>query len=258
MTRFIGIFNSKGGVGKTNVAVNLAASLNYFGKDVTLIDCNLTNSNIGLNLGLSFNNTIHDVLKDRKSVGDAIYVHPSGFKVIGGSISLKDLRELDDGDIEKIGGVFFELYGVGDFVIVDSGASLGKENLELLKHVNNIIVVCNPELSSVIDGLKTIKMAEEYGVNVVGVIVNRAGNRGDMNLNSIKALLEKDILGVIPEDKHIRYAFLKKDSVVRLYPRSKASISYKLITSKLIGEEYCVDHKVHFIHRMMKYFGLKE
>jgi len=258
MTRFIGIFNSKGGVGKTNVAINLAASLNYFGKDVVLVDGSLTNSNIGLNLGMSFKNTIHDVLKDRKSINDAMYVHPSGFRIIGGSISFRDLLELNDREIDKIGNVFTELYGGSDFVVVDSGVTLWKGNLELLKYLNDVIIVCNPELSSVIDGLKTIKTAEHLGTNVLGVIVNKAGNKGDMPLESISSLLEKRILGVIPEDEHIRSAFLRKDSVVRLYPRSKAALSYKLMTSKLVGEEYEVEDNVHFMHKIMRYLGLKE
>ena len=94
MTRIIGVVSGKGGVGKTTMVANVGTALAKMGKDVIVLDANLTTPSLGMHLGLPlYPVTIHDVLKGRASIKDAIYVHDSGLKIIPAGISLRDSRQ---------------------------------------------------------------------------------------------------------------------------------------------------------------------
>lgn len=91
MTKVITITSGKGGVGKTTTAINLAAALNSLGKDVILVDSNLTTPNVGIHLGAPIVPvTLNHVLLGKAKVGDAIYEHSSGTKILPSSLSEKN------------------------------------------------------------------------------------------------------------------------------------------------------------------------
>ena len=102
MTRVIVCAGGKGGTGKTTTSINLGAALNYFGKRVTIIDANLTTPNVGLHLGVPIVPvTLHDVLKGRSDISEAVYLHKSGTRVVPASIALNDLKRLDITKLDK-------------------------------------------------------------------------------------------------------------------------------------------------------------
>src|SRR3972149_8002988 len=96
MKKIIVITSGKGGVGKTTTAINLGAALNYFGKDVVVLDANLTTPNVGLHLGAPIVpvNSNH-VLSGKANVVDAIYEHESGTKIVPSSLSVKELGHIN-------------------------------------------------------------------------------------------------------------------------------------------------------------------
>src|SRR3989339_743502 len=103
MSRIITITSGKGGVGKTTTSINLAAALNFFGKDVIIVDANLTTPNVGLHLGAPIVPvSLNHVLLGKAKVSDAIYEHESGTKIIPSSLSVKELRRLDHSKLKEI------------------------------------------------------------------------------------------------------------------------------------------------------------
>ena len=95
MSKLIVITSGKGGVGKTTTAINLAAAMNYFNKDVLVIDGNLTTPNIGLHLGspeVPIN--LNHVILNKASPDEAVYEHESGFRILPASLSFNDLISL--------------------------------------------------------------------------------------------------------------------------------------------------------------------
>ncbi|MCD4760173.1 cell division ATPase MinD [archaeon] len=236
MTHYIGILSGKGGVGKTSTAVNLSAAMCHFGRDVILMDGNLSTPNIGLHLGapvVPIN--LHHVLKGKNHITEAMYLHPSGIKIIPAGLSINDLKDVQP---EKLKQVLPSLDGLTDVVIIDGAAGLGGEAIALMNAVKDLIIVTNPELPAVADAMKTIKIAEELGKNVRGVVVTKTGEQGDIPLSNLQTLLEKPILAIIPHDKAIRHSLLKKDPVIRTHPKSKSAIAYKKLAAGLIGIEY--------------------
>src|SRR3989338_5735279 len=199
MTRVIVCAGGKGGTGKTTTSINLSAALNYFGKRVTIIDANLTTPNVGLHLGVPIVPvTLHDVLKGRSDISEAVYLHKSGTRVVPASIALNALKAADE-----------------------------------------VLIVTNPEIPAVTDALKTIKLCEEIKKPVIGVIINKTNVlNADMALKDIELILEHPIIGVIPEDRSVKFALVQKDAVVHTHPKSIASIQYKKLAAELFNIDY--------------------
>ncbi len=236
MSRFIVITSGKGGVGKTTSAVNLATAINSFDEDVTLVDVNLTTPNVGLHLGapvvpLTFNH----VLSGKADLVDAIYEHASGTKVIPASLSIKELKALNERDLIS---TVKDLKKISDIVIFDSAAGLGEEAKVALQIADEVILVTNPEMPAVTDALKTAKVAQDMGKDVKGVIVNRVrGNKSEMKLKSIREMLELPILGVIPEDSKVQEALYQRNAVFFTHPRSKVAKNYYKLAANVLGRE---------------------
>jgi len=233
----ITITSGKGGVGKTTTAINLGAALNFFGKEVIIVDANLTTPNVGLHLGapivpVNFNH----VLSGKAKVSEAIYEHESGTKIVPSSLSVKELRKLN---YKKMKDATKKLRRMADFVIVDSAAGLGDEAISAMEVSDKLIIVTNPEIPAVTDALKAIKLAEELGKDMKGIIVTRVrGGRDEMSISNIREMLDLPILGVVPEDKNVRASVRKKDALLHVNPYSKASRAYKKIAARIADVDY--------------------
>src|SRR3989344_7669295 len=111
-TRFIGCLAAKGGVGKTTSSINLSAALGVFGKSVIIVDGNLTTPNVGIYLGIPIAPiTLHDVLRGKNEIEEAVYNHRDNVKIVPASIALKDAKKLEIGGFR---GALSELYGECD------------------------------------------------------------------------------------------------------------------------------------------------
>jgi len=94
MKKIIVITSGKGGVGKTTTAINLAAAINHFGKDVLVIDGNLTTPNIGIHLNSpEVPISLNQVLMKKAEAFEAVYEHESGLKIMPSSLSIKELKK---------------------------------------------------------------------------------------------------------------------------------------------------------------------
>ncbi len=234
MSKLITITSGKGGVGKTTTAINLGAALNAFGKEVIILDANLTTPNIGLHLGAPIVPiTLNHVLLGKAKISDAIYEHESGTKIIPSSLSVKELRRLNHNKIKDVGK---KLRKMADYIIYDSAAGLGQEALAAIESGDEMIIVTNPEIPAVTDALKASKVIEELGKSVRGVIITRVkGLKTEMPIANVRDMLELPILGVIPEDKNMQVALVMKDALIHTHPRSKAARAYRRIAAKIIG-----------------------
>ena len=236
-SRIIGCISAKGGVGKTTSAINLAAALNHFGKDVLLVDANLTTPNVGIYLGIPVAPvTLHDVLRGKKDARDAIVSHRSGLKLVPASISIKDAKKVDP---HKLEAAIKDLEGHSHFIVVDGAPGITKEALASMKAVHEVIVITNPEMAAITDALKTVKLCKELKKEVLGVLVTKTNvKNADISLKTIESLLEVPVIGVIPEDRAVKFAIANKESVVHAHPNSASAIQYKKLAADLLGVKY--------------------
>jgi septum site-determining protein MinD len=237
MTRLIVLTSGKGGVGKTTLTSNLAAALSDLGENVIAMDANLTTPNLGLHLGMHLvPRTLHDVLKGESRLKDAIYPHPYGFKIIPASMSLNDLKGVDVGRLPEIS---FSLLGKADYIIMDSAAGLGREAISALSASDEVIIVTNPDLPSVTDALKMLKIAQESDIKIIGTVVNRIkGLEHELSTEEIIAILGVPIIAEIPEDRNISKSIAAKKPLIQYAPNSPAAIEIKKLASILSGKKY--------------------
>lgn len=235
MAQVYAIASGKGGTGKTTTAINLAAAINSFKEDVVVLDANLTTPNIGLHFGAPIVPvTLNHILQGKADVEEAIYEHPSGIKIIPCSLSLKDLQKVNYHAIKNISKELKKLF---DHIILDTAAGLGDEARMAIAASDEVILVANPNILSVTDALKTIKLAEEMKKYVRGVILTRVRNdENEMSAKNIVEMLEVPILGIVPEDNAVPEALNRKNAVVYTRPRSKAARAYKDVAAKILGK----------------------
>ncbi|PJE81738.1 septum site-determining protein MinD [Candidatus Pacearchaeota archaeon CG10_big_fil_rev_8_21_14_0_10_32_42] len=240
MKRLIVIASGKGGVGKTTTAINLGAAINYFNRDVLIIDANMSTPNVGIHLNspeVPIN--LNHVLQKKAHPFEAVYTHESGIKIIPSSLSIKELKKIK---MENLKNFKEEFKNLAEFVILDCSAGLGKEAIHTMELADEIILVSNPEMPSITDALKTIKIAEEMKKNVIGIIMTRVRkNKDELPPETVKEMLEIPVIGMIPEDSLVQNALKNKKPLVFLHPKSKSARAYKEIAARLIDEEYDSD-----------------
>lgn len=236
-TRVIACISAKGGVGKTTSSINLAAALNSFNKSVTVLDANLTTPDIGVYLGVPIVPvTLHDVLKGKNDVTEAVYLHKSGIRVVPASIAVQDLKRLQP---ERLSQAIRDLKGITDYIIVDCPPGLTKEAFATLRAVGEVLVVTNPEMPSVTNALKTIKFCQEMKKEVLGVLVTKTNSKNaDMPIKDIQDILETPVINIIPEDRAVKFSQAKKDAVIHTHPESAASVQYKKLAAEIAGIKY--------------------
>lgn len=259
MGKLIVISSGKGGVGKTTTSVNLSAALAKQGKNVILVDGNLTTPNVGLHLGLTkFPITLNDVLKGEATLTDSIYLHPLGFKLVPGSLSVRSFSEINSRKLKKI---FMDLREMCDYVIVDSAAGLGNESISVLKNADEVIIVTNPELPAVTDAFKVVTLSKEIGIPVKGVVLNRVRKDNfDLGFRAIESLLETPITSVIGDEKIMREALYRKKPVIHIKPNSNVARQYHHLARRVHEGKYQrnlkeLEAENSFLRNLLRNFG---
>jgi len=171
------------------------------------------------------------------------------------SLSLGDLEKTK---FDKIKTIKKDLKSISDYVIIDSSAGLGQEATSTIGMADELIIVTNPEMPAIADALKTIKLAEKMKKPVRGIIVTRVRkNMSEMQPETVKEMLETEVLGMVPEDLTVQEALGMKDAVVHTHPKSGVARAYKEIASKILDIEYDSDQdRESFWERMLKKFNI--
>src|SRR3989338_8814657 len=237
MTRIIAVVSGKGGVGKTTMVANLGTALAKMGKNVIILDANLTTPSLGMHLGVPlYPVTLHDVLKGRANIKDAVYSHESGVRIVPAGISLRDMRGVDSKDLPN---ALLDLLGSAEIILLDASAGFGRETLASIESADEILIVTNPEISAVTDALKASKISEQLGTKVTGLILNRVtGKNYEMTTRDIIGMLDNiNLIGEVPEDLEVQKSVAARNPVIRHSPKSAASNRIMRIAASLVGEE---------------------
>jgi septum site-determining protein MinD len=234
MTKIIGIASGKGGVGKTTTVVNLAAALTEMGYRVCIVDGNVTTSNLGLHLGVTdYPSTIHDVLKGRIKMIDAVFVHPSEIHVVTGSLTLADARGVNVKSFKKELKLLSKYY---EFIIVDTSPTLENNAVKIIEGCDNLLIVTTPELPAITDAIKIIEHAKEKEINILGIIINRyKGKPYEITPEEIYNLYRIPVVAIIPEEEEIQKSIAMRIPVVLLNPKIKASVEFYEIARQISG-----------------------
>lgn len=252
------IASGKGGTGKTTTTLNLGTSLAMLGKKTIIIDADLGMANLGILLGLEQSKiTLHEVLSGEAEVKDAIYDGPYGLKVVPSGLSLKGFQKSNP---DKLKQVISALTDGMDYILIDAPAGISRDSIIPLAVADRVLLVVNPELSSLADALKIKTLTELVGKTVDGAILNRTENeKTEINSGKVKELLGMDVIEMIPEDANVRRAAAFKTPVVIRTPKSPASIAFKKLAAKIAGEKFVEPEvkKESFVERIVRAFRRK-
>jgi len=238
MVRIIGIVSGKGGVGKTTVGLNLGASLaHHFKKNVTIVDCNVTTSHLGLYLGMYYCPiTLNKVLRGEYTVEEAIQQHHTGLKVIPASLSLTDLEGID---VTEIRNSLRSIFDKNDVILLDASPGLGREAVATLRASDEVLYITNPYIPFAMDIVRNQEIVNEIGVKPLGIILNMVhGKKYEMNKGEIEELTRLPVIAKIPFDRNVHKSLALKVPVVTYKPHTQASREIINLASNLIGETY--------------------
>lgn len=230
------VTGAKGGIGKTNVSINLGIATQRLGRQVMIFDADLSLANVDVMLGLSPKRNLANVINHECDLEDIIITEKHGMKVIPASSGVQKLCELNEQEHAGIIGAFNEIASHTDLLIVDTASGVSDQVTHFIRACNEVIVVVCNEPGSITDAYAQIKiMSQEYSINRFHILSNmvKSQHEGKLLFNKLKKTADQflevtiDYIGHIPYDEHIRLAIQQQKSVLDIYPHAKASESFE-------------------------------
>ena len=263
--RVISVTSGKGGVGKSNVAVNLAVMLAQSGERVMVMDADMGLANIDVLLGLSPKQNLSHVIHGECMLEDTIIEGPCGIKIIPASSGVASMSDLTPAENAGIIRSFSELTVPVDTLIIDTAAGLSDSVVSYTRASREVIIVVCDEPASITDAYAMIKVLNrDYGMQRFHVLANQAQDiqQGRQLYNKLAKVSEKyldvalNFLGTIPYDDSLKKAVQKQKSVVEAFPRSPASMAFRQIAKKAQQWPVPKDMEGHlefFIERLVNF-----
>jgi flagellar biosynthesis protein FlhG len=240
--RVIAITSGKGGVGKTNIATNLAYHLSQMNRKTLVLDADMGLANIDVVLGIAPKYNLYHVLRGEKALCDVIVDGPGGMKILPATSGIQEMADLSRG--EKL-ALLDELDGLGtelDFMLIDTAAGIAGNVIYFNVAAREIIVVVSPEPTSITDAYALIKILySNYGEKRFMLLVNMVRNSNEArevflkvsNATSHFLNLSIESLGYVLEDVKVTEAVRRQKALAELYPDSRANKCLQSIARKL-------------------------
>ena len=238
----IAITSGKGGVGKSNVAVNLAIKLSAAGKRVVLLDADLglANADVLCNIDLPCN--LSHVIARKKELADVMVKAPGGFRLIGGASGLARMADLTDFDRQRIVDALAELEETADIILIDTGAGISPNVLSFTRAADHVLVLTTPEPTAITDAYAVIKVISRSGGDGhllghggadrrISLLVNQARSPGEARVVHERiAKVARQFLGVsvldagyLYADEQVPFAVRKRTPFVLAAPKCPAA-----------------------------------
>ena len=250
LARVITVTSGKGGVGKSNTAINLAIQFRKMGQQVIILDADFGLANIEIMFGAVPKHNLCDLIYQGKSIRDIITWGPMDVGFISGGSGIAGMSNLSIDYLNYIIRNLVELDEMADTIIVDTGAGISDAVLEFLVASGEILLVTTPEPTSITDSyslLKALNRHPRYSSETtkVKVIANKVFSEGEAE--ALYAKLEAVVarylkvpityLGMIPLDNQLAKAVMQQMPVSLDSPKARSALAYEEIAAKLMNKE---------------------
>ena len=241
----LSVTSGKGGVGKSNYALNMAIVLASMKQKVLLIDADTNLANLDILLGMNPRYNLSDVITGNQFMRDIIIPGPGGIDILPGSSGVMEMLEMEDEVQKRLIDSYAELEQEYNYIIIDTGAGLTPSIISYVISSDEVIIITNSEPTAITDAYAMIKVVSSQnpllGIRVLINMVNSQQEAEDtferLNLVVQNFLsVSVDYLGFVPADTNVARAVARQAPFVLQYPRSPASAALRLTTRKLLSE----------------------
>lgn len=240
----LAVTSGKGGVGKSNILLNLAIAIRRFGLSVAILDADFALANIDVLTGIKPKHNLSDVLSHKLSFKDIIIKGPEDIKIIPASSGIQEMSSLSEGQLQTLFDVFTEIEKECNILLIDTAAGISDNVINLLGAADDILLITLNEPPAIIDAYALCKVLWQHSPHkAVHLIVNLINNEGEgkfvLNIlnNVISKFLVKKVhfMGEVYRDNAVLDAVKLQKPFMVHKPFSKASKSLIMIAKQIMN-----------------------
>ncbi|MBQ9989714.1 MAG: MinD/ParA family protein [Lachnospiraceae bacterium] len=250
LARVITVTSGKGGVGKSNVAINLAIQLKKMGQRVIILDADFGLANIEIMFGTVPRHNLCDLIYQGKNIKEIITWGAGDVGFISGGSGIVGLANLSRDYLTYIIQNLAQLDAIADIIIIDTGAGIADSVLEFLVASGEILLVTTPEPTSITDAYSLVKALDQHPrflseESMIRVLANRVNliEDGDILFHKLNTVVSRYLktpisyLGAIPQDNRLAEAVMRQIPVSLSAPGAKSTKAYEHLAAILMDKE---------------------
>ena len=250
VARVITVTSGKGGVGKSNTAINLAIQFRKMGQKVIILDADFGLANIEIMFGAVPKHNLCDLIYQGKNIREIITWGPMDVGFISGGSGIAGMSNLSREYLIYIIKNLAELDAIADVIIIDTGAGISEAVLEFLVASGEILLVTTPEPTSITDSYSLLKALNRHPRfsnehSKIKVIANRVDSQeeGKLLYSKLSTVVSRylklplDFLGSVPQDKQLSKAVMQQMPVSLQNPGAASSVAYQKMAEVLMNKE---------------------
>ncbi|MDR1445252.1 MAG: MinD/ParA family protein [Treponema sp.] len=246
--RIITVTSGKGGVGKTNLSVNLALAYARMGKKVVVMDADLGLANVNVILNVIPKYNLYHVIRKQKTMKEILVETDYGISIVPGASGFSQIANMNDEDRQNFIHEL-ETLSIADIIIIDTSAGVSSNVMDFIAAADDAVIVTTPEPTAITDAYGIIKIiATEYDSPNMGLklVVNRVKSVAEAkkvadrmtNIAGQFLNLKVDYLGFVYDDTVVSHAVLRQRPFMVIDPKCKASLCVQHIVDRMEKSEY--------------------
>jgi len=240
--KVIAVTGGKGGVGKTNVSVNLSLALGDLGRKAVLMDADLGLANVDIMLGLRPKRNISDVLAGECRLTDVMLDVNENVRIVPASSGTQAMTSLSAHEHAELIYAFNDVADEMDVLIIDTAAGISDAVVSFVRAAQEVLVVVCDEPTSITDAYALIKLLNrDYRMTRFRVLANMVytDTEGRSMFNKLLTVTDRFLdvtlqyVGSIPYDENVRKSVQRQVPVLKAFPKSKAALAYRQLATRV-------------------------